>query len=228
MNKRIGEIRHNHFGTEMKIVRYENSDNIDVQFLDDNYYIYHNTTYSNFKCGCIKNPYDKSVFGVGYIGVGKYQTRINDVNTVYYNTWCDMLRRCYHEGVKEKFSAYYGICTVCSRWLNLQDFGEWFETNKYDCDERLHIDKDILYPGNKRGFPNGIDKTKSGKYSVVYSGEKLGTYKTLDDAYSVYAESKKRAIVKIANEYREIIPDILYYSLLEYEVRIDIDKNYVA
>lgn len=80
MNERLGEIRHNHFGTEMKIVKYENSDNIDVQFLDNNYYIYHNTTYSNFKCGCIKNPYDKSVFGVGYIGVGKYQTRINGVN----------------------------------------------------------------------------------------------------------------------------------------------------
>lgn len=252
MNERIGEVKLNHFGTEMKIVRYENSDNIDVQFLDDNFYIYHNTTYSNFKSGCIKNPYDKSVFGVGYIGVGKYQTRINGVNTIYYNTWCDMLRRCYHEGVKDKFSSYFGICAVCSRWLNLQDFGEWFETNRYECGERLHIDKDILYPGNKiyspdtcllvpqrinmlflnkpnkRGFPNGIDRTKSGKYSVVYSGEKLGIYKTLEDAYSIYADAKKKAIIRIANEYHEIIPDKLYKALLEYEVRIDIDKNYVA
>ena len=134
MNERIGEVRLNHFGTEMKIVKYENSDNIDVQFLDDNFYIYHNTTYSNFKSGCIKNPYDKSVFGVGYIGVGRYQTRINGVNTIYYNTWCDMLRRCYHEGVKDKFSSYFGICAVCNRWLNLQDFGEWYEANKYECD----------------------------------------------------------------------------------------------
>ena len=45
---------------------------------------------------------------------------------------------------------------------------------------------------------------------------------------SIYADAKKKAIIRIANEYHEIIPDKLYKALLEYEVRIDIDKNYVA
>lgn len=252
MNERIGEVKHNHFGTEMKIIRYENSGDIDVQFLDGNYYIYHNTTYRNFECGCIKNPYDRSVFGVGYIGVGKYQTRVGGENTVYYNTWNDMLRRCYHEGTKDKFAAYYGVCMVCNQWFNLQNFAKWFEENKYICNERLHIDKDILYLGNKiyspdtcllvpqrinmlflnkpnkRGLPNGIDKTKSDKYSVVYSGERLGIYDTLDEAYVIYAEFKRKAILKVANEYRKIIPDKLYKALLAYDIRINIDKNYVA
>lgn len=137
-------------------------------------------------------------------------------------------------------------------WHNYQNFAQWFNENRYDVEGRLHIDKDILYPGNKiycpdtcllvpqrinmlflnksnkRGFPNGIYTTKSGKYSVVYCGEKLGTYKTLNDAYCVYADAKKMAIIRIAKEYREIIPEKLYNALLKYEVRIDIDKNYVA
>ena len=92
---------------------------MDVQFLDGNYYVFQHTTYPNFKNGCIKNPYDKSVFGIGYVGDGKYQTRVNGVNTIYYNTWHDMLRRCYNEGTKDKFSAYYGICKVCNQWLNI-------------------------------------------------------------------------------------------------------------
>lgn len=249
--KRLGETRTNNFGTPMKIIKYENSESIDVQFLDDYYYVFHNTTYTNFKNGCIKNPYDKSTFGIGYIGIGKYQTRINGVNTVYYNTWNDMLRRCYYEGAKDKFPAYYGICKVCDQWLNLQNFGEWFQENKYECNERLHIDKDILYPGNKiyspdtcllvpqrinmlfmnkpnkRGLPNGIDITKSGKYSAVYCGKKLGVYKSLDEAYDVYAKSKKEAIIRIAEEYSDIISNKLYDALLKYDVRVDIDKNYV-
>ena len=86
----------------------------------------------------------------------------------------------------------------------------------------------FLNKPNKRGLPNGIEVIKSGKYSVVYSGEKLGIYNTLNDAYCVYAEAKKNAIIRIANKYCKIIPNKLYRALLEYEVRINIDKNYVA
>jgi len=53
----------------MKIVRYGACDDIDVEFLDDFHYI-KTTTYSNFVRGQVKNPYDRDLFGVGYIGVG--------------------------------------------------------------------------------------------------------------------------------------------------------------
>ena len=72
-------------------------------------------------------------------------------------------------------------------WHNYQNFAQWFNENRYDVEGRLHIDKDILYPGNKiycpdtcllvpqrinmlflnkpnkRGLPNGIIKS-SDKY----------------------------------------------------------------
>lgn len=61
----------------MKIIRYGGWEDIDVQFQDEFYYIKEHQTYSNFKSGVIKNPYDRTVFGVGYVGVGEYKTKEN-------------------------------------------------------------------------------------------------------------------------------------------------------
>ena len=46
----------------MKIIRYGDYDDIDVQFQDEFYYIKEHQTYSNFRSGSIKNPYDRTVF----------------------------------------------------------------------------------------------------------------------------------------------------------------------
>ena len=81
---------------------------------------------------------------------------------------------------------------------------------------------------NKRGLPNGISRTNSGKYSAKYAGKDIGTYSTLEEAYAVYSDAKKKAIIAIANEYKDKIPEELYNALLNYEVRIENDKNYVA
>lgn len=236
----------------MRIIKYNNCSDIDVMFLDEYCYVVHKAAYVNFRNGCIKNPYDKVTYNVGYTGCGKYMTSINGVATDAYNTWHNLLRRCYSDSAKDKFPAYYGICTVCKQWHNFQNFAEWFENNKYDVNERLHIDKDILYPGNKiycsdtcilvpqsinmlfmnkpnkRGLPNGISLTQTGKYDVKYCKKKLGRYNSLEDAFLVYAKEKKNAIVKIAEEYKNIIPIRVYNALIDYDLRIDIDKNYVA
>ena len=62
-----------------------------------------------------------------------------------------MINRCYHS--KDRFSAYYGTCTVCEEWLNFQVFADWYETHEYPVNERLHLDKDILFAGNKEYAP---------------------------------------------------------------------------
>lgn len=114
-----------------------------------------------------------------------------------------------------------------------------------------HIDKDILYPGNKiycpdtcllvpqrinmlflnkpnkRGLPNGIIRY-SDKYLVKYNGAEYGYRNTLEEAFELYAIVKKDAIIKIANEYKDIIPWKLYDALLKYDVNINADRNYVA
>lgn len=111
----------------MKIIEYVSSDNVTIKFLDEHGFE-KNTTYSNFKNGCIKNPYDKIIFGVGYLGEGKYSAyhkRESDGKvraTKIYNVWTDILRRCYYSNSNHKQSTYYGICVVCEEWHNFQNF----------------------------------------------------------------------------------------------------------
>ena len=244
---RTGETKQNNHGTTMKIIAYRGNNDIDVEFQDEHHYV-KNTTYSNFKRGNVKNPYDKDLFGVGYLGVGKYKCkRDNEENlSEVYETWMGMLRRCYFDNAK--FPAYYN-CIVCDEWHNFQNFAKWYDENKYPVNERLHIDKDILYPNchmyspktclltpqrinmlfmnkpNSRGLPNGIFKIKNG-YRAEYQGNKIGKYNTLDEAYDAYSIVKENNIKKLADEYKDIIPKKLYDALYAYKVDINNDKNY--
>jgi len=250
-NERIFEVRNNKQGTPMRIIRYGSISDIDVQFMDEYGHIIHNAAYTNFKNGQIKNPYNKTTYGVGYLGSGKYMAKADGKVVESYNVWHDMIRRCYSEKSKEKFQAYFHICMVSKLWHNYQNFAEWFNENKYEVDGRLHIDKDILYPGNKiycpdtcllvpqrinmlflnkpnkRGLPNGIVRYLD-RYLVKYNGVEHGYRNTLEDAFELYARVKKDAIIKIADEYKEIIPRKLYEALLKYDVIINADRNYVA
>ena len=241
----------------MKVVEYTNSENMIVEFQDD-YKFRKRTTYSNFKMGTIKNPYDKTLFGVACLGEGKfkaYHKRESDGKvrpTQVYDVWIDMLKRCYYGKGKHKQPTYYGICVVCKEWLNFQVFAQWYEDNKYEVEGRLHIDKDILYPNcmiyspetcilipqrinmlfmnkpNDRGLPNGIRFTNSGRYSAKYNGKDIGTYDTLEEAYANYAKAKEKKIKEVADEYKGIIPKKVYEALYDYKVDIRNDKNYKA
>lgn len=250
---KIGEIKNNSKGTPMKIIAYRNSEDIDVQFQDKFYYIKEHQTYSNFKSGAIKNPYDKTVFNVGYLGVGRHKIQYPETmtNTKVYMSWKNMLDRCYCERHKEKNPCYFEISTVCEEWHNFQNFADWYEEHEYETDGRLHLDKDIKYPGNTvyspqtclltpqkinlqfmnkindRGLPNGIKQQGKG-YLAKYNHKELGVYPTVEQAYEVYIQEKKEDIIRIANEYRGIIPEEVYNAVISYKFSIKNDKNYVA
>jgi len=250
MNQKIGIIKESTGGTPMRIISYRSSNDIDVEFLDNHHYVKRNTTMSNFNNGNIKNPYDLSVYGIGYIGDGNYLTSEKGIIIPAYRCWQKIIERCYSEKTKDKYNAYHSISTICEEWRNYQVFAEWFEQNKYDVNERLHIDKDILYPGNKvyspyhcllvpqrinmlflnkqnkRNLPNGIKK-EGNRYYAKYNSIELGSANTIEEAYEIYARYKKAEIIKVANEYKEIISEKVYNALLNYEVRIENDKNYI-
>ena len=125
------------------------------------------------------------------------------------------------------------------------------EEREYETEGRLHLDKDIKYPGNtvyspqtciltpqkinmlfmnkpnKRGLPNGIIERPNG-YLARYNGKDYGVHKTLNEAYLRYATEKGKAIKSIADEYKDIIPQNVYEVLLNYKVDIRNDKNYVV
>lgn len=152
--------------------------------------------------------------------------------------------------MKHRNSTYCHISTVCNEWHNFQIFGDWYEVNKYEINERLHVEKDILIPGNKvyspdtcllvpqrinelfaykpkdNGLPVGIRKTNNEKYGARHCGCNLGTFDTLEEAYKKYAEKKEEVIKQIAEQYKGIIPKELYSVLLRYKVDIKNDRNY--
>lgn len=93
--------------------------------------------------------YEKLKYGIGYIGNGIYKIRENGRSTRMYDTWKDMLRRCYSEKQEERYPTYKD-CTVCDEWHNFQNFAQWYEENYYEIDEeRMCLDKDILNKNNK-------------------------------------------------------------------------------
>ena len=147
-NERLSEINMSNEGYEIKIIEYNNTNNIIIEFQDKYRTIVH-TIYGNFKKGSVKNPYHPSVYGVGYIGTGKYKPYANGKQTKAYIYWKNVVKRCYDPYFLNKWPTYID-CYVCDEWLCFQNFAEWFYKNYYEVEEEIMcLDKDILYKGNK-------------------------------------------------------------------------------
>lgn len=142
LKDRTGEVSYTKYGTKATIIQYINNQKVLVEFDDDYKYRYY-TTYINFTHGRLTNPYDKSIYGVGFIGNGNY-----DSHHISYPVWFNMIKRCYKEQ-KSYDDESYEDCVVDTEWHNFQNFAKWYEENMYVCNEKLVIDKDIKTHGNR-------------------------------------------------------------------------------
>ena len=131
-------------GYKIVIVEYKNNRNCTIRFLHNNFT--KNTTYQHILSGSIKNPYHKSIFNVGYLGVGRYKSKKNGKITKYYNVWKSMLERCYNIKIQNKYPTYKGTI-VCD------------ESGK-EITRESNVNKRIRY-GNKTYLYNGK------KYNVL-------------------------------------------------------------
>ena len=241
---RIGEESINNFGSKMVIKEYRGCMDIDVYFPEYNWTFKH-ATYQSFKNGKIKCPYEPSIYGVGYLGEGKYVATENGKHKKEYRIWYDVLRRCYDPKVQEKYPTYKG-CTVENYLLNFQNAAEWIKNNYYEVlGERMHLDKDILCKGNKvysretcifvperintlfvkrdksRGKdPIGVSDLPSGNYQATCSDGYgkyiyLGVYSTKEEAFRVYKKYKEKVIKEVIDSYEGKIPEAFYSRLKE-------------
>lgn len=227
----------------MQIINYNLRSDIRVKFLDE-YGYETNTTYNNFTRGTIKNPYDKTIYGIGYLGEGGHHPHAgnNGIQFDKYTAWQHMIGRCYCEEKRSSHPAYAG-CTVCKEWHNFQNFAEWYENNFYEVGDgiRMHIDKDVLVKGNKvyspstciilpqrinmlfvkksritdSDLPTGIRRTPTG-FMAEYNTKYLGIYNTLDKAIKQYEIEKRIHIKELANEYKDKLPKYVYDALLRW------------
>lgn len=145
---RTGETRLNNFGSQMIIVEYRMSKDMNVYFPEYDWTA-ESVEYGQFKKGNVKCPYEKRVYGHGYLGEGKHKASENSKGTKCYDAWWHMLGRCYNPKYHEKEPTYKG-CTVSKEWLNFQNFAEWYYNNYYEIEgQQMALDKDILVKGNK-------------------------------------------------------------------------------
>ena len=241
---RVGEESVNSFGSKMVIKEYRKYMDIDVYFPEYNWTFEH-VKYNNFEKGEIKCPYEPRLYGVGYLGEGRYKAKENGKNTDEYIIWYSMLKRCYDPEFHKKYSTYID-CKVENNWLNFQNAAEWIENNYYEVPgERMCLDKDILYKGNKiysrdkcifvpnrinslftkcdnaRGKnPIGVHPNSSGNYQVMCSNGygkniPLGTYLTKEEAFKIYKEYKEKVIKEVIDSYEDKIPEPHYSRLRE-------------
>ena len=142
---RVGEKNRNTFGTLMKIIEYRNAKDITIEFQDE-YKVRKRATYQQFLKGKIKNPYDKEIYGIGYLGG---ETVNHKTYPIIYQYWQKMLARCYDAYYLNKHPSYIN-CYVCEEWHSFQNFINWFENNHYEIfEQKMALDKDILIKGNK-------------------------------------------------------------------------------
>ena len=206
MRDKKGEESISNEGYIMKIIEFIDFNKIQIEFQDKHKHRMF-VKYSNFKRGCIKNPYHPSVFKVGYVGVGKYKRIINDD---IYNKWFSMIRRCYDPYTVNRDTTYIN-CYVCDEWLNFQNFAKWYEENYYECNgEEMHLDKDILVKGNKiyspqtcifvpkrinllftkrkqdRGeYPIGVSEWNNKKYDKKYLRVRCNCFDKIKNKYTI-------------------------------------------
>ena len=99
----------------------------------------------------------KLVYGVGINDADYFTQKFEtiEVNGVrkkkrvwicpYYQSWKEMLRRCYSPEYQEKKPTYKG-CSVSEEWLRFSNFRRWMEKQDW---EGMQLDKDLLLEGNK-------------------------------------------------------------------------------
>lgn len=246
---RTGEVNINRFGSQMIIEKYTKADDIWVRFTEYNNLVH--TTYRLFSKGTVQNKYDRTLYGVGFIGEGYFNTYENGESSFRYKTWQGMFVRCYSEKSKYK-SPTYKDCLVVEDWHNFQNFAKWYDENYYELEnEVMCLDKDILKKGNKiyspdtcvfvpRFINNLFIKSNSirGDYPIGVTYDKrskrfnsqcknrsgkhhIGTYNTPEEAFVAYKIFKEKLIKQIANKYRDEVPKKLYDALVNYEVEIN-------
>jgi len=132
----------NNYG-DFKVLNYINSRSIEIEFFNTGYKT--KVEAVQIRRGEVKDKLSPTVYGVGFMGDGDYKSKVKGKDTKLYQTWVNMLERCYSDKLQVRCPTYIG-CSVNQIWHNFQNFAEWFELNYI---KGYHLDKDIKINGNK-------------------------------------------------------------------------------
>lgn len=147
---RVGSENYNKQQCLMKIIEYNNANDILIEF-QDSFKTQKRTQWTHFINGDIKNFNLPTIYKNGIVGE-KYEIKINNKYIKEFVTWKSMIRRCYDNNIKEKNPIYENV-TCCKEWLYFPNFYDWLHSQE-NFEQWLNgklwaMDKDILVKGNK-------------------------------------------------------------------------------
>jgi len=237
-------------GYKVRLNKYNSCSNCELEFLDVEFPYKVIVEFRSFKNKTVRYPYHPSKYNIGYIGIGKFTGGSYVKDSVEYDYWDGILRRCYSERIK-KMRNSYADCSVDEHWHNFQNFGNWFENNyNHKYMKGWCLDKDILIKGNRvysektccfvpneinvlftngyirRGeYPKGVSyKPKINKYVAQYQNNgvvtHIGTYNTPEEAFQAYKTVKEAYIKEKADKWRGLITEEVYQAMYNYQVEI--------
>lgn len=241
-----GDVFTNKHGAVYKIIEHIDCYNVIIEFQDSHKYVL-TAQASQLRLGTIGNPYTPSVFGIGYMGVGRFKSQYDHKIPTYSKRWRNMIGRCYSEKIQARHPTYKG-CTVSDDWHNYQNYAEWFTSQKYK-DEGYEVDKDLMVAGNKiyspetcvlipkeintlilgdnsrKGdLPNGVSFDKKmglfrSRHGLSGKEQRLvGYFDCPHEAHQAYVVAKESYVKEVANKWRGRIDERVYDALMNWTV----------
>jgi hypothetical protein len=172
-------------------------------------------------------------------------------NSTVFKRWYDMHYRCYSVKLHEKYPSYIGcsVCDEWKNFNTFYKWYQenYYEVEINGKKSNMDLDKDIIHKGNKvyspdicvyvpheintlflsckkmRGeYPLGVswDSSKN-RFRAETQKRKLGTFKTVEQAFAAYKREKEKIIKELAKKYKEQIPDRLYQAMVHWKIEIN-------
>ena len=188
----------------------------------------------------------KLVCGVGF-NDRRYPAKVNGKSTQEYDLWNSLLKRCYSLKTQEKRPTYRG-CQASESFKNYSYFHNWCQTQVGFGREGYHLDKDLIFKGNKlysedtclflpselnvlltsrkaaRGIlPVGVSANGNGFQAETHHGTNspyIGRFNTPELAFQAYKQVKEAFIKRQAEKWKNFIDPRAYQALMVYEVLI--------
>lgn len=191
------------------------------------------------------NYMEVSVYGEGCLGQN-YTT--SDRKTKCFQTWQNMMKRCYSTRESAMAKAYVE-CTVSDHFKNFSNFKNWW-LGQGTHEVGWQLDKDLITKGNRvyseenccylpkeinmalvrrtkyRGdYVIGVGykplrKQYRARHNVLGKNVHLGWFATELDAFFAYKKAKEAHLKELAEKWKDRIDPRAYEALMNYQVEV--------
>ena len=180
----VGNILCNNFGTEYEIIEKLKNPYRKIKFRDSHGYECIVST-ANMCRGTVKNPYDKTFLGIGYLG------ECTSLDKSIYSLWASMMNRCYNEHYLKNRPTYINV-KVNDDWHNFSNFQSWVIKTKPTNIKNISLDKDLL------NFKSCL-KLYCEDRCLWVTREINNSIKNLENSKNIYFTQSKNYETKIKN-----------------------------